>query len=50
MLEKQKLAFSKKCKSMTTKQEIISNAAFKAWLFASDFNFASKNGSDQWSK
>ena len=28
---------------MSTKQEIISNAAFKAWPFLSDFNFAYKN-------
>ena len=29
---------------MSTKQEIVSDAAFKAWLFSSDFNFACKDG------
>ena len=28
---------------MSTKQEIVSDAAFKAWPFSSDFNFACKN-------
>ena len=37
------LAFSKKCKNMSKKQEIISDAAFKAWPFSFDFNFACKN-------
>ena len=32
-----------KCKNMSTKQEIVSDAAFKAWPFSSDFNFACKN-------
>ena len=44
MLVKQKLAFSKKCKNMNTKQEIVSDADFKAWSFSSDFNFACKDG------
>ena len=38
------LAFLKKCKNMSTKQEIVSDAAFKAWPFSSDFNFACKDG------
>ena len=38
------MAFSKKCKNMSTKQEIVSDAAFKAWPFSSDFNFACKDG------
>ena len=38
MLVKQKLAFSKKCKNMSTKQ-IISDATFKAWQFSSNINF-----------
>ena len=29
---------------MSTKQEIVSDAAFKAWPFSSDFNFACKDG------
>ena len=29
-------------KNMSTKQEIISDAIFKAWPFSSDFNFACK--------
>ena len=29
---------------MSTKQESISNATFKAWSFAWDFNFAFKDG------
>ena len=29
---------------MSTKQEIVSDAALKAWPFSSDFNFASKDG------
>ena len=29
---------------MSSKQEIISDAAFKAWPFLSDFNFTSKDG------
>ena len=44
MLVKQKLVFSKKCKNMSTNQEIISDATFKAWPFSSDFNFACKDG------
>ena len=44
MLVKQKLAFLKKCKNMSTKQESISDAAFKVWLFLSDFNFVIKDG------
>ena len=28
---------------MSTKQEIVSDAAFKAWPFLSDFKFACKN-------
>ena len=38
---KQKLAFSKKCKNMSSKQENVSDATFKTWPFPSDFNFAS---------
>ena len=37
-------AFSKKCKNISTKQEIVSDAPSKAWPFLSDFNFACKNG------
>ena len=29
---------------MSTKQESVSDAAFKAWPFSSDFNFAFKGG------
>ena len=45
MLVKQKVieAFSKKCKNMSTKQEIVSDAAFKASPFSSNFNFACKD-------
>ena len=35
--------FQKKCRNMSTKQEIVFDAAFKAWLFLSDFNFAFKD-------
>ena len=28
---------------MSSKQEIVSDAAFKAWPFSSDFNFACKD-------
>ena len=35
--------FRKKCKSMSKKQENVSDAAFKAWPFSSDFSFASKD-------
>ena len=38
------MAFLKKCENMSTKQEIVSNVAFKAWSFSSDFNFACKDG------
>ena len=42
---KQKLIpFSKKCENMSTKQEIVSDAAFKALPFSSDFNFAYEDG------
>ena len=43
MLVGQKLAFSKKCKNMSTKPEIVSDVTFKAWPFSSDFNFACKD-------
>ena len=33
---------------MSTKQEIVSDAAFKAWPFSSDFNFACKDGCVIW--
>ena len=36
--------FSKKCKRMSTKQEIVSDTAFKARPFSSDFNFPCKDG------
>ena len=36
--------FRKKCKNMSAKQEIVSDAPFKAWPFSSDFNFTCKNG------
>ena len=36
--------FWKKTLNMSTKQEILSDAAFKAWPFSSDFNFARKDG------
>ena len=29
---------------MSTKQEIVSDAAFKEWPFSSDFNFTCKDG------
>ena len=38
------MAFLKKCKNMSTKQEIVSDATFKAWPFSSNFNFACKDG------
>ena len=44
MLVKQKFVFSKKCKNMSTKEEIVSDATFKAWPFSSNFNFACKDG------
>ena len=34
--------FKKKYKNMSTKQEIVSDATFKAWLFHLYFNFACK--------
>ena len=37
------MAFSKRCKNMSTKQEIVFDATFKAWLFHPYFNFACKN-------
>ena len=43
MLKKQKLKFLKKCKNMSTKQETVSDAAFKACPFSSDFNFVWKD-------
>ena len=44
MLVKQKVIdVSKKYKNMSTKQESVSDAAFKAWPFLSDFNFAFKH-------
>ena len=44
MLVKQKvIGVFKKCKNMSTKQESVSDAAFKTWLFSSDFNFAGKD-------
>ena len=36
--------FRKKCENMSTKQESVSDATFKAWPFSSDFNFATKDG------
>ena len=36
--------FQKKCKNMSTKQESVSDVAFKTWPFSSDFNFANKLG------
>ena len=46
MSVKQKVigVFKKKCKNMSTKHEIISDATFKAWPFSSNFNFACKDG------
>ena len=41
---KQKFAFLQKYKNMSTKQEIVPDAALKAWPFSSDFNFACKDG------
>ena len=38
------MAFLKKCKNMSTKQESISDAAFKPWSFSCDFNFVFKDG------
>ena len=34
--------FQKKYKNISTKQEIVSDATFKAWLFHLYFNFACK--------
>ena len=36
--------FLKKCKNISTKQENVYDAAFKAWPFSSDFNFTSRDG------
>ena len=36
--------FQKKRKSMSTKQESVSDATFNAQPFSSDFNFAIKDG------
>ena len=36
-------SFQKKCKSISTKQESVSDATFMAWPFSSDFNFAFKH-------
>ena len=33
----------KKCKNMSTKPEIVSDAAIKVWPFSSDFDFACKD-------
>ena len=46
MLVKQKLigVFEKKYKNMSTKQESVSDATFKARPFSSNFHFASKLG------
>ena len=38
------MTFSKKCKNMSTKQEIVSDVAFKGWPFSSNFNFICKDG------
>ena len=35
--------FWQNVKNMSTKQEIVSDATFKAWPFSSDFNFACQN-------
>ena len=45
MLEKQKVigVFDKKYENISTKQQIVSDAAFKAWPFSSDVNFACKD-------
>ena len=45
MLVKQEVIdiFEKIQKKMSTKQEIVYDAAFKAWPFSSNFNFACKN-------
>ena len=37
------MAFWRKCKNASKKQEIASDAVFKAWPFSSTFNFARKN-------
>ena len=34
--------FRKECKNISIKQESVSDAAFKAWLFSSNFNLAYK--------
>ena len=45
MSVKQKvLAFSKKCKNMSMKQGLISDAAVRTWPFSSDFRIACKDG------
>ena len=38
------LEFLKKYKNMSTKQQNISDAAFKAWAFSSDVNFTCRDG------
>ena len=43
LVKQKKIGFSKKCKSMSTKQETVSDAAFKAWPFSSDFSFICKD-------
>ena len=44
MLVKQKvIGIFEKYKNMSTKQETVSDAAFKAWPFSSNFNFAFKD-------
>ena len=43
--------FQKNVKNMSTKQESVSGAAFKAWPFSSIFNFTCKDGQvtkDSW--
>ena len=45
MLVKQKvIGIFKKNVKTSTKQESVSDAAFKTWPFSSDFNFATKDG------
>ena len=45
MLVKQKvISVFEKCKNMSTKQEIVLEAAFKTSLFSFDYDFACKDG------
>ena len=44
LVTKKLIPFSKRSKNMSIKQEIVSDATFRAWPFSSDFSFAYKDG------